>query len=139
MALELAHEGELLAGGLEATVAELRRGVDELELDLLHRRPAGLREARLAEGEDALLDADGAALDQDVVLLALTVVREAAHRGDGLLGGVDGGGRIEVGGLALNLLDAAGDAVDLLVHLSSMVVPALSGSWDSEPYSGWVP
>ena len=86
MALELAHEGELLAGGLEATVAELRRGVDELELDLLHRRPAGLREARLAEGEDALLDADSAALDQDVVLLALTVVREATHRGDGLLG-----------------------------------------------------
>ena len=35
--LEHAHELGLLVGSLEATVAELGRGVDELEVDLLLR------------------------------------------------------------------------------------------------------
>jgi hypothetical protein len=56
----------------------------------------GLVEERLAEGEDPLLHADAAALDHDVVLVDDTVVGEAAHRGDGLLGEIELGGRVLV-------------------------------------------
>ena len=60
--LAQAEELVLLVQGLEAAVAELRRGVDELEGDLLDGAALGLLEERLAQRDDALLRADDAAL-----------------------------------------------------------------------------
>ena len=57
-----AEELVLLGLGLEATVAELGRRVDPLELDVLERHTLGLRQQRLAQGQDALLGADNATL-----------------------------------------------------------------------------
>ncbi|BAT12842.1 Os11g0168250 [Oryza sativa Japonica Group] len=82
LSLELAEEPLFLVGGLEATVPELGRGVDELELDLLERQTRGLLEQGLAEGDDPLLGANTATLDHEVVALHNTVVREATHGSD---------------------------------------------------------
>lgn len=105
--LELAHERELLGRRLEATVAELGRGVDELERHRLACPAVSLREARLTEGKHPLLAAHGRALEHDKVLLDLTVVRETTHRGNALLGRVSLGRTVEVRRLALNLRAAA--------------------------------
>lgn len=43
------HKGLLLLPGLEATMAELGGGVDELEVDLLQSAAAGLDQQRLEE------------------------------------------------------------------------------------------
>jgi hypothetical protein len=48
----------------------------------------------LPEGEDPLLGSNAAALDHDEVLLDLAVVREAAHRVDGLVSQVVVGGSV---------------------------------------------
>merc|ERR1712188_209754 len=62
------HELDLLLRSLEAAMTELGGSVDELELDLLLRIARGLHEQRLAQGDDALLNAGAAALDHHVVL-----------------------------------------------------------------------
>ena len=43
------HECLLLLAGLEATVAELAGGVDELQVDLLQRTTLGVGQQRLKE------------------------------------------------------------------------------------------
>jgi hypothetical protein len=69
----------LLRRGLVGTVSELGRGVDPLELDLLERPPAGVDEHGLAQGHDALLDTRAVALEENKVVLDLTVADEATH------------------------------------------------------------
>ena len=69
-------------------MTKLGAGVDELELDLLQGLPLGVGEERLPEGEHPLLGSDAAALDHDKVLLHLSVVGEATHGVDGLVGQV---------------------------------------------------
>lgn len=44
-------------------MAHLRRGVDELELDLFQRGALGVRQQRLAQRDDTALGTDAAALD----------------------------------------------------------------------------
>lgn len=66
-------------------MSHLGRGVDELELDLLESGALGVLQQRLAQGDDALLGADAAALDHDEVVVHLTVVGEATHGGDALV------------------------------------------------------
>mmetsp|Transcript_6025 Transcript_6025/g.14343 ORF Transcript_6025/g.14343 Transcript_6025/m.14343 type:complete len:373 (-) Transcript_6025:12-1130(-) len=102
-------------------MAELGRGVDELELDLLERVAAGLFEERLAQRQNALARADAAALDHDEVLVHVAVVGEAADGGDRLLG------EIEVGGGA-QLVVALADLVHLLVVLRAVVVAVLTSA-----------
>jgi hypothetical protein len=111
--LELAHEGELLCRGLEATMAKLGRRVDELERHWLERTTVRLGKDRLAECEHPLADTDGRPLDHDKVLLDLAVVGETTHRRDRLLSRVSLGRCVVVGRLALDLVDAGGNAVDL--------------------------
>ena len=86
--LEGTHEGGLVLGGLEPSVAELGAGVDELEVDLLEGLALGVHHQGFPEGDAPLLGADAAALDHDEVLLDLSVVREATHWVDGLVGNV---------------------------------------------------
>ena len=84
--LEETHELGLLLGSLEATVTELGRGVDELEGDLLQGVPRGLVEEALPQGDNPLLGTHHATLDHNEILENGTVVREATHGGDRLLG-----------------------------------------------------
>ena len=49
MLLERSHEGVLVLRGLEATVAELGAGVDELQLDVLQGLTLGVDQERLED------------------------------------------------------------------------------------------
>jgi hypothetical protein len=69
----------LLRWCLVSTVSELGRGVDPLELNLLERPPAGVGEHGLAQSHDALLDTRAVTLEQNEVVLNLTVADEATH------------------------------------------------------------
>ena len=70
---------------------------------------------RLAKGNDTLLGSRNRALENDKVVLDDTVVREASHGGDGLLGDVRFGGGV-------GLIVARTDTVDLLVEFGTVVV-----------------
>ena len=70
---------------------------------------------RLAEGDNTLLGTRDRALEHEVVVLDDTVVREATHRRDSLLGDV-----VLRRGVALVV--ALANAVDLLVELRAVVV-----------------
>jgi hypothetical protein len=97
------------------TYTELRRSVDELEVDLLEVPARGVHHQRLTDGHDTLLRARDGALKHEEVVLDDTVVREATHRGDALFGDV-GLGR------GVTLVTTGADAVDLLVELGTVVV-----------------
>mmetsp|Transcript_68995 Transcript_68995/g.206934 ORF Transcript_68995/g.206934 Transcript_68995/m.206934 type:complete len:433 (-) Transcript_68995:116-1414(-) len=126
------HKLVLLVVGLEAAVAELRRRVNELHGDLLDGVALRLLEEGLADGDDALLGADDAALDHDKVLADQAVVREAADRVDRLLR------QVEVGAAAVGVARLA-NAVDLLVHLRPVVVAVLTRARDRVLHLGRVP
>jgi len=134
LCLLLEHTQELLLflDGLESSMTELAGSVDELELDLLQGRATGLRDKGLTESEDSLLDTDTTTLDDDEVLLDLSVVREATQGVDGLLGKISLG-RAGVLGASLS------DAVDLLVDLGSVVVTVLTSTGHSEGDSARMP
>lgn len=81
--LEVLLEGTLdlllLGRGLVSTVTELGRGVDPLELDLLEGAAGGVDEHGLAESHDTLLDTRDGTLEENEVVLDLTVADEATH------------------------------------------------------------
>jgi len=56
--LEHAHEVLLLLVGLEATVTELGRSIDQRQPDLFGGDPLGLRDERLADVKNALPNTD---------------------------------------------------------------------------------
>merc|ERR1719362_1722251 len=124
--LEGAHEGSLVLGGLEPSVAELGAGVDKLEVDLLKSPLLGVGEERLPQGESSLLGANAATLDHDEVLLDLSIVGESTHWVDGLVSNVVLGGSVVLDELAVLHGVAGAHPVDLLVHLSPVVVTLLS-------------
>lgn len=130
--LEGAHELLALLASLEATVTELGRGVDELELNVLQGRALGVGQQGLAESDDTLPGTSAASLDHDKVLVDDTVVGEAAERGDGLLGQI-------VLGLGVRLVVALANAVDLLVDLGTVVVTVLTSTRDREHDTGRMP
>merc|ERR1712004_333887 len=81
----------------------------------------------LGKGEGPLLGANAAALDHDEVLLDLSVVGEATHWVDGLVSNVILGGGVVLDKLAILHVVAGAHPVDLLVHLSPVVVALLTG------------
>ena len=85
LSLELAEKPLLLLGCLEATMAELRRCVDELQLDLLQGQTRGLLQEGLTEGHHSLLRANTATLNHQVITLHNAIVGEATHGSDVLL------------------------------------------------------
>ena len=96
-------------------MTELGGGINELELDLLQVPTGGVDHERLADGDDTLLGTGDGALDDEEVVLHDTVVGEATHGGDGLLGDIGLGGGVSI-------VRARADAVDLLVELGTVVV-----------------
>lgn len=90
--LEHAVVGALVSRRLEATMAHLRRGVDELELDLLEGRALGVHQQRFAQRDYATLGTDAATLDHEEILVDLSVERETTHRRDRLVGQIVLGG-----------------------------------------------
>jgi len=124
--LEGAHEGSLVLWGLEATVAELGGGVDELQAHLLHGNPLGLDDQGLSQSKDPLLWPNAAALDHDEVLFDFTVVREAAHGVDGFVGQIVLGAGVVLDQLSVLHGEACAHSVDLLVDLAPVVVALLS-------------
>jgi len=125
--LDGSEESCLLLGSLESTVADLGRGIDELEVDLLESGSGDLREEGLPEGDDSLLGASDATLEHHPVLVDHTVVGETTHGGDGLLGEIVlGGGSVGLDSQSLT------DSVDLLVDLSSLVVTVLTSAGNLE-------
>merc|ERR1719512_11076 len=123
---EGAHESSLVLGGLEPSVAELGAGVDELEVDLLKSPLLGVGEERLPQGQSSLLGPNAATLDHDEVLLDLSIVGESTHWVDGLVSNDVLGGSVVLDKLAVLHGVAGAHPVDLLVHLSPMVVTLLS-------------
>ena len=77
MFLQWTHEETLLLVRLEATVTELRRGVDETEIDLFAVRTLGVENQRFAQGDRTFLRADAATFDHDEIVFHLTVMRKA--------------------------------------------------------------
>ena len=74
---------------------------------------------RLADGDDTLLGSGDGTLEHEVVVLDDTVVGEATHGGDGLLGDVGVGGGVAI-------IISSTDTVDLLVELRTVVVTVYS-------------
>ena len=97
------------------TYAKLRRGIDELELDLLEIPTGGVDHERLAEGNNTLLGSGNRALQDDEVVLDNTIVRETTHGCDSLLGNI-------VLSRSVSLIGARANAVNLLVELGTVVV-----------------
>jgi hypothetical protein len=117
----------LLLEGLEATVSNLGGSINELNLDVLGHPSAGSGEDRLAHNEGTLADAHDATLDEEVVLVDLTVVGETTERSDVLLNGIVGGGSVVENTTA----GTSTDTVDLLVDLSTRVVTHLTTTGNS--------
>jgi hypothetical protein len=116
----------LLLEGLEATVTVLGRGIDELNLDVLGHPSAGSGEDGLAHNDGTLADAHDATLDEEVILVDLTVVGETTERGDVLLNSIVGGGSV-VGNTTAS---TSSDTVDLLVDLGTAMVTELTTTAD---------
>lgn len=122
----------LLLDGLEASVTVLGGGIDELQVDGLQVRALGHGHQRLSQGDGSLARASDASLDQQPVLVDHTVVGEATHRGDALLGQIRlGGGRLGVALLT--------DAQHSLVDLSAVVVTLLTSASHGRLYASRVP
>jgi len=77
--LESTQELVLLGGSLVGTVAELGGGIDPFEVYLLQSLSRGVDKHRLAESHDTLLDTWNGALEDDEVVLDLTISDEATH------------------------------------------------------------
>ncbi len=77
--LERTQEVVLLLWGLVCTVAELRRGVDPFQVNLLQGLSRGVDEHRLSKGHDPLLDTRNRTLEDDKVVLDLTIANKATH------------------------------------------------------------
>jgi len=122
--LEFSKEFVLFFLGLETTVAELGRSVDEFEGDLLEGGSGSLRDESFAKSEDPLLDADGRAFDHQKVFSDEAIMRETAHRVDGLLCEVEWS-RARV------LVSTFADSIDLLVDLGTMMIAVLTGAWNA--------
>jgi len=115
-------------------MAELGRGIDELQCDLLLCPAACLGHQRLTEGNHTCLGSTNGTLDDQKVLIDLTVVWEASHRCDSLLSEIVLTlciVRIVTGSLA--------HPIDLLVNLGTVMVTMLTCTRDLELDTGRMP
>jgi len=129
---EGAQEAVLLLEGLESAVAVLGGGVDELQVDGLQVGSLGDSHQTLSQGHRSLSGASNTSLDHEPVLVDLSVVREATHRGDALLGQIALGG----GTLGVTLL---ANAEHSLVDLGTVVVTLLTSTGNTDTDTSRVP
>jgi len=138
--LEWAHERALLVQGLEATVSNLGRGVDEFQFDLLHVLALVVGDEWASKHNRALPASHARALDDEELVLDFTIVGKSSKRGDGLLGEISGGAGLVLDDfLALDLGVSLSDTVDLFVDLDSVVVTLLTSARDGVANAGWMP
>jgi len=122
----------LLSRSLESTLTELGGSVDPLKLNLLKSSSGSVNLEGLSEGNNSLLDTGDGTLEDDKVVLDLTVSDETTHGGDGLLGAVELSGTVR-------LVVTTADSVDLVVDGSSVVVTVLTGTGNSPLNVGRMP
>lgn len=112
------EESVLLGSGLETTVTQLGRSIDELEVNVLQVLSLGVDQHRFSEEKESLLGPDAASLDQDEVISDDTVVGESSQRGNVLLSDIGVSGSVIFSSSSF----ALSDSVDLLVELSSVEI-----------------
>jgi len=110
----------------------LGRGVDESDVEGLGVSTTHSRQETLSECDASLARASDAAFDHHPVLVHLSVVREAADRGDALLR------QISLGGRAL-LVSLETDAQHSLVDLGTVMVALLTSAGDGESNASRMP
>ena len=121
----------LLSGGLETTVTVLGGGVDEFDIELLGLPGLDGGEDGLSHGDSSLAGSHDATLDEEVVFVDLTVMRESTKRGNVLGDGIG-----LSGGVVVNTSHGTStDSVDLLVHLGSGVITELTTA-GNRPFDG---
>jgi len=130
--LEGTHESLLFGGGLETTVTELGRGIDELELNLLESRTLGVGDEGLADGDNTLLGTSNTTLDHQEIFIDNTVVGETTHGSDSLLGDI-------ILSSARLLVTSLANTVDLLVDLSTVMVTVLTSTGNRVHDAGRMP
>lgn len=134
-ASEGSHELVSLFLGLETSVSVLGRGVDELDVKLFGLPGLDDGEEGLSDDERSLAGSDDSTLDEEEIFVDFTVVGESTHGGNVLFNGISIAGSV-VGDVS----DLTGtDSVDLLVHLSSVMVTHLTSSGDCPLDSSGMP
>ena len=124
-----------LVGSLETTVANLGGSINEFNIDSFSLPGLGGWEDRLSESDRSLSGTHDTALDQDEVLVDLTVVWETTHRSD-VLGDSVG----LCGGVVVNTgHSTSSNSVDLVVDVSSGVVTELTAAGDRPLDGGRMP
>ena len=107
-------------------MTDLRGSVDKLDINLLGLPGLDGRENALSKGDRSLPGSHDTALDEDEVLVDLTVVWEAAHGRDIFLDSICLGRRV-----VRDTVDSAGtNPVDLVVDLCAGVLAELTASGD---------
>lgn len=105
-------------------MTELGGGVDPLKVNLLSSLAGSLGVESFTESHDTLLDTGDGALDHNEVVLDLTVLDEATHGGDLLLGDIELSGGV-------TLVGALTNTVDLVVARGTVVVTVLTSTGHS--------
>ena len=106
-----------------------RRRVDPLERNFLERKSLRMHVERFAQRDRALLGADAAAANHEIILLDEAIMRESAHRIDVFFRRIEFGAAIL---LAFGCEQRFADSIDLLVHLGAMMIAFLAGTRDRE-------
>lgn len=99
-------------------MAQLGRGIDELQVDLFQMGPLGMGAQSFAQGDDTFLGADDLSLDHEPIFVDQAIMGEATQGVDTLFS------QIRISGSTLVVTGLA-NAVDLLVDFSTVVVPVL--------------
>jgi len=120
-------------------VTELRAGIDPLQADLLQSGTPGRHVQCLTQSDDASGGALNRSLEENKILLDLTVVNETTHGGDGFLGKIELSGAIVVHLLAAFGTHTLANSEDLLVDLSSVVVTLLTSAGNCPGDTGRMP
>ena len=105
----------MVAWKLMSTYTELGRRVDELEVDLLKIPTRSVNHERLADRDNTLLGTRDGTLQHEVVVLDDTVVGEATHGSNALLGDI-------MLSRGVGVVVAPANAVDLLVEFGTVMV-----------------
>lgn len=113
-------------------MTHLAAGVNEVQINLLEGNTLCLDQQGLPEADHPFLGSSTTTFDHDEVLVDLTIVGEATHWGDCLLSEVILRGSIILHHLSILCVDTLTNAVDLLVHLSAMMVALLTSSGNCE-------